>query len=64
MLRVYEFIIGLMLKNGQSENGKIQVWQNAGCHLIYKALPNEWLKEQGLYDMEQVETNILHQYYE
>ena len=39
-------------------------WRNAGCYLIHKALPNEWFAEQGLYDMERVETNILHQYYE
>lgn len=39
-------------------------WRNANCHLIHKALPNEWFAERGLYDMERVETNILHQYYE
>jgi len=49
---------------GNFEKISIRRWRNAGCHLIHKALPNEWFKEQGLYDMERVETNILHQYYE
>lgn len=39
-------------------------WRNAGCKLLHMALPNEWFAEQGLYDMEEVKTNILHQYYE
>jgi len=39
-------------------------WRNAGCTLLHMALPNEWFAEQGLYDMERVKTNILHQYYE
>ena len=39
-------------------------WRNAGCTLLHMALPNEWFAEQGLYNMERVKTNILHQYYE
>ena len=39
-------------------------WRNASCHLIHRALPNGWFKQQGLYDMSLVKTDILHQYYE
>ncbi len=49
---------------GNFEKISMRRWRNAGCHLIHKALPNEWFTERGLYDMERVKTNILHQYYE
>lgn len=49
---------------GNFEKISMSRWRNAGCHLIHKALPIEWFTKQGLYDMEQVKTNILHQYYE
>ena len=49
---------------GSFEKIAMNRWRNASCHLMHKALPKEWFAEQGLYDMEQVKTNILHQYYE
>lgn len=49
---------------GSFEKISMRRWRNAGCHLIHKALPNEWFAKQGLYDMGRVETNTLHLYYE
>lgn len=49
---------------GAFEKISMRRWRNAGYHLIHKALPNEWFAQQGLYNMELVKTNILHQYYE
>ncbi|MFK7907573.1 MAG: group II intron reverse transcriptase/maturase [Chitinophagales bacterium] len=49
---------------GSLEKISMTRWRNASCHLIHKALPNEWFNQLGLYNMEKVQTNTLHQYYE
>lgn len=49
---------------GDFERIAMNRWRNSGCHWLHKALPKEWFIAQGLYDMERVKTNILHQYYE
>jgi len=49
---------------GKFEKISMTRWRNASCRLVHWALPNEWFAQQGLYDMELVKTNILHQYYE
>jgi len=49
---------------GNYEKLSMSRWRNSNTRLIHYALPNEWFEQQGLYDMEQVKTNILHQYYE
>ncbi len=49
---------------GRFEKISMTRWRNASCKLLHMALPNEWFGQQGLYDMELVKTNILHQYYE
>ncbi len=49
---------------GSFEKISMTRWRNASCHLIHKALPNEWFNQLRLYNMEKVETNTLHQYYE
>ncbi len=49
---------------GSFEKISMTRWRNASCHRIHKALPNEWFNQLRLYNMEKVETNTLHQYYE
>lgn len=49
---------------GSFEKISMTRWRNASCYLIHKALPNEWFNQLGLYNMEKVNTNTLHQYYE
>lgn len=49
---------------GSVEKISMRSWRNSNCHLIHKALPKEWFTHLGLFDMERVKTNILHQYYE
>lgn len=49
---------------GDFERIAMNRWRNSGCHWLHKALPKDWFIAQGLYDMERVKTNILHQYYE
>lgn len=49
---------------GTYEKLSMRRWRNSNTRLIHYALPNEWFEQQGLYDMERVKTNILHQYYE
>ena len=43
---------------------RMSSWRNAACPLVHMALPNEWFKELGLFNMEEVATNTLHQYYD
>lgn len=38
-------------------------WRNSNSPLVDMALPNKWFEENGLYNMELVLTNTLHQYY-
>jgi RNA-directed DNA polymerase len=39
-------------------------WRNSNSPLISMALPNMWFENQGLYNLEKITTNTLHQYYE
>ncbi len=39
-------------------------WKNSNSPLISMALPNQWFEEQGLFQMDKVTVNTLHQYYE
>ena len=45
------------------EKIRMSSWRNAACPLVHRALPNAWFEELGLFNMEKVETNTLHQYY-
>ena len=46
------------------EKIRMSSWRNAACPLAHMALPNEWFDELGLFNMEKVATNTLHQYYD
>lgn len=53
-------------RNGYRGNFKkisMTRWRNSNSPLIDMALPNKWFEEKGLYNMERVTTNTLHQYY-
>ncbi|WP_218152252.1 hypothetical protein, partial [Salegentibacter agarivorans] len=39
-------------------------WRNSSTNLIHYALPNKYFSELGLYAMDTVEGNTLHQYYQ
>lgn len=39
-------------------------WRNSSTNLIHYALPNKYFTELGLYEMDTVEGNTLHQYYQ
>ena len=49
---------------GSFEKISMTRWRNASSKLIHMALPNEWFSNLHLYNMEGVQTNTLHQYYE
>lgn len=49
---------------GYFERISMRSWRSASCKLVHMALPNEWFDKLKLYNMEKVQTNILHQYYE
>ena len=54
-------------RNGYKGNFKkisMTRWRNSNSPLVDMALPNKWFEEKGLYNMERVVTNTLHQYYE
>jgi group II intron reverse transcriptase/maturase len=42
---------------------KMNSWRNAACNLAHYALPNCYLREEGLFDMETVQTGYLPQKY-
>ena len=48
---------------GRFEKISVVRWRNSSCHMLHKALPNEWFDEKHLFNMEKVNTNTLHQYY-
>lgn len=48
---------------GSFEKISVTRWRNSSCTLLHMALPNSWFDEQHLFNMEQVKTNTLHQYY-
>jgi RNA-directed DNA polymerase len=49
---------------GGFEKISVTRWRNSNCKLIHMALPNEWFIEKGLFCMDKVETDTLHQYYD
>jgi len=49
---------------GNFEKISMRRWRSASCKLVHMALPNDWFTKLHLYNMEKVETNTLHQYYE
>lgn len=49
---------------GSFEKISVTRWRNSSCTLIHMALPNKLFKEMKLYQMDEVHTNTLHQYYE
>lgn len=48
---------------GSFEKISVTCWRNSSCTLLHMALPNIWFDEHHLFNMEQVKTNTLHQYY-
>lgn len=56
----------LRRKGYEDKFKKISVrrWRNSNCTLIHMALPKAWFEDNGLFDMERVVTNTLHQYYD
>lgn len=49
---------------GRFEKISLTRWRNASSKWLHMALPNDWFRKQGLFDMTSVTTNTLHQYYE
>lgn len=48
---------------GSFEKISVTRWRNSSCQLLHMALPNSWFDEMYLFNMENVKTNTLHQYY-
>lgn len=48
---------------GSFEKISVTRWRNSSCQLAHMALPNLWFDEMHLFNMENVKTNTLHQYY-
>lgn len=48
---------------GKFEKISVTRWRNSSCTLAHMALPSCWFEENGLYNMDKVVTNALHQYY-
>ena len=42
---------------------KMNSWRNSGSPLAHYAMPNSWLEEIGLYQIEEVKTGVLASYY-
>ncbi|MEO1301371.1 MAG: group II intron maturase-specific domain-containing protein, partial [Bacteroidota bacterium] len=49
---------------GSFEKISMSRWRGSSNRLVQQALPNDWFTQIGLYNMDRVKTNILHQYYE
>ncbi|MCK5022539.1 MAG: group II intron reverse transcriptase/maturase [Candidatus Aenigmarchaeota archaeon] len=49
---------------GNFEKISVTRWRNSNSPLIHMALRNFWFEEAGLYQMEKVVTNTLHQYFD
>ena len=49
---------------GSFEKISVTRWRNSSCQLLHMALPNSWFDEMYLFNMENVKTNTLHQYYD
>lgn len=49
---------------GKYEKISVTRWRNSSCTLIHMALPNSWFDDKGLFNMERVTTDTLHQYYD
>lgn len=49
---------------GSFQKISVVKWKNSNSPLISMALPNKWFEEQGLFQMDKVTVNTLHQYYE
>lgn len=49
---------------GSFEKISVTRWRNSNCRLVHKALPNSWFDEIALFNMEEVTTNTLHQYFD
>jgi len=52
-----------MKYKGKFEKISVTRWHNSNCTLVHMALPKTWFEEHGLFNMENVTTNTLHQYY-
>jgi group II intron reverse transcriptase/maturase len=48
---------------GKFEKISVTRWRNSNCQLVHMALPNSWFDDIYLFNMENVRTNTLHQYY-
>jgi hypothetical protein len=48
---------------GSFEKISVTRWRNSGCQLVHMALPNSYFDDIFLFNMEEVKTDILHQYY-
>lgn len=48
---------------GEFQRIAVTRWRNSNNPVTHKALPNRWFKENGLFDMTEVVTETLHQYY-
>jgi len=49
---------------GNFEKISVTRWRNSSCQLLHMALPNSWFDDKHLFNLEQVKTNTLHQYYD